>query len=267
MTSREAGLYAGSVMHRRFRPKMHHFKYSVFALLADVDMLPELGRRLRFFSHNRFNLYSLHDKDFGDGGDLREHLDEMARSAVGPGIVKRFVVLCYPRVFGYVFNPLTVYYGLDAGDRVAVAVYEVSNTFGERHSYVMATEPDEGGVIRHVCEKVFHVSPFNRVSGRYAFRTALPGETAAIGIRLDDDNGPLLAAHFAGVRQPMTDRHLLKQFAVTTLLTQKVWLTIRWEALRLWMRGLPVYKKPAPPEAPTSVQKHVRVSTPDDLAA
>lgn len=262
-----AGIYAGSVMHRRFRPKMHHFKYSVFALLADVDTLPELGRRLRFFSHNRFNLFSLHDKDFGSGGDLRPHLDEMAYSAVGHGIVKRFVVLCYPRVLGYVFNPLTVFYGLDAEDRVAVTIYEVSNTFGERHSYVMATEPDNGGVIRHVCEKVFHVSPFNRVSGRYAFRTALPGETAAIGIRLDDEDGPLLAAHFAGVRQPMTDRHLLKQFAVNMFLTHKVWLTIRWEALRLWMRGLPIHRKPVPPATQASVQTRAETPLSDDIAA
>ncbi|MCR9138121.1 MAG: DUF1365 family protein [Alphaproteobacteria bacterium] len=261
------GIYAGSVMHRRFRPKMHHFKYSVFAVLADVDALSKLGGRLWLFSHNRFNLFSMHDKDFGKGDNLRLHLDGMAETAVGAGTVKRFIMLCYPRVLGYVFNPLTVYYGLDAEDEVAVTIYEVSNTFGERHSYVMATSAESGGVIRHNCEKVFHVSPFNRVSGRYMFRTALPGDTAAIGIRLDDDDGPLLAAHFAGSRRPITDRQLLKQFTVNTLLTQKVWLTIRWEALRLWMRALPIYKKPSPPQEPMSVHKLAEKRFPDDIAA
>ncbi len=266
MSDRHEGLYAGSVMHRRIRPKMHHFKYNVFALLADVDTLPDLGRRLRLFSHNRFNLFSMHDADFGDGGDLRSHLDGIAEATVGRGAVDRFLILCYPRVLGYVFNPLTVYYGLDAGGECVVTIYEVSNTFGERHSYAMATEADRGGVIRHGCDKVFHVSPFNRINGRYAFRTALPGETAAIGIRLEDDDGPLMAAHFAGQRRPLTDRQLLGRFAATALMTQKVWLAIRWQALRLWLRRLPVHRKPAPPRSPVSVHT-VANKAPDDLAA
>lgn len=267
MTITDEGLYTGAVMHRRFRPKLHHFKYSVFALMADVDSLTTLGHRLRLFSHNRFNLFSMHDKDFGDGGNLRCHLDQIAKTAVGKGTVNRFLILCYPRMLGYAFNPLTVYYGLDANEKVAVTIYEVSNTFGERHSYAMATDPDTGDVLRHSCDKAFHVSPFNRVSGRYAFRTALPGETAAIGIRLDDDDGPLLAAHFAGTYRPLTDRQLLKQFAVNTFMTRKVWLTIRWEAMRLWMRGLPIYKKPVPPKSSVSVQRNAGKTTPKDLAA
>lgn len=267
MNGRDEGIYAGAVMHRRFRPKLHHFKYSVFALLCDVDALPKLGRRLRLFSHNRFNLFSMHDRDFGDGANLRGHLEAIAEAATGPGIVNRFLILCYPRVLGYAFNPLTVYYGLDTDEKIAVTIYEVSNTFGERHSYAMATDPDNGGVIRHRCDKKFHVSPFNQVSGRYVFRTALPGETAAIGIRLEDGDGPLLAAHFAGSHLPLTDRQLLRQFAVNAFLTQKVWLTIRWEAMRLWLRGLPVYAKPAPPKSSVSVQQSIAKDTPDDLAA
>ncbi len=253
-TGRE-GIFAGSVMHRRLRPHTHHFKYSVFSMFVDIDKLKAHGQRLRLFSHNRFNLFSLHDRDFGDGGDLNDHLDAIAADTVGPGVAKRFLMLCYPRVLGYAFNPLTVYYGLDAQDRTALVIYEVSNTFGERHTYATAEGIDPDGTLRHSCTKVFHVSPFNRLAGRYAFRTKLPDETAAVGIRLDDEDGPLMAAHFAGTFEPLTDSTLLKRFAITAFLTQKVWLGIRWEALRLWLKRLPVVRKPTPPSSAVSVYR------------
>ncbi len=258
------GIFAGSVMHRRLRPSMHHFKYSVFSVFVDIDRLAEHSRRLRLFSHNRFNLFSLHDRDFGDGRNLRAHLDNIAADTIGPDVAKRYLMLCYPRVLGYAFNPLTVYYGLDARDRPVLIIYEVSNTFGERHTYATAEGVDTGGAMRHGCAKVFHVSPFNRVSGRYAFRTKLPDRTAAVGIRLEDEDGPLLAAHFAGVHEPMTDSTLLKRFLVTAFLTQKVWLGFRWEALRLWLKRLPVNRKPEPPSDSVSVH---RIKRDLDMAA
>jgi len=267
VTIAREGIYVGAVMHRRLRPHVHHFRYAVFNVFADVDRLAELATRVRFLSHNRFNLFSLYDRDFGDGGDLRAHLDGIAAASVGSGVVQRFMMLCYPRVLGYVFNPLTVYYGLDRDGQTALCVYEVSNTFGERHTYAIAADPDARGVMRHSCDKAFYVSPFNHVKGRYAFRTMLPGRSAAIGIRLDDNGGPLLAAHFAGIYQPLTDRTLLQQFTVKAFLTHKVWLGIRWEALRLWLRGLPIHRKPAPPEAPVSVTGRTVRSDPEDLAA
>jgi hypothetical protein len=246
---------------------MHSFKYAVFTLYADIDSLPTLNQRLGLFSHNRFNLFSLHDTDFGDGADLRKHLDDIAASVAGPGVVSRFMILCYPRVLGYAFNPLTVYYGLDDNGEAAVVVYEVSNTFGERHTYAMAANTAEDGVMRHECAKVFHVSPFNKVEGRYAFRTALPGESAGVGIRLDDSDGPLLAAHFGGTREQLTDGTLLRRFVTHAFLTQKVWLGIRYEALRLWMKGLSVFRKPVPPNAPISIQPTGKSERTRDLAA
>ncbi len=267
MTATTEGLYAGSVMHRRLRPRRHRFKYTVFTLLADVDRLDQLDRRLRLFSHNRFNLFSIHDGDFGDGGDLRAHLDAIAEQAVGPATVKRFLMLCYPRVLGYVFNPLTVYYGLDADGRTALVIYEVSNTFGERHTYATAQGLQTPDVMRHSCDKVFHVSPFNRVEGRYVFRTRLPDRDAAVGILLEDGDGPLLAAHFSGQREDISDRNLLKQFARTALMTQKVWLGIRWEALRLWLKRLTVHTKPSAPARPVSIYRETGAERMDDLAA
>ena len=267
MTYPDEGIYVGAVMHRRLRPHIHHFKYTVFSVFADIDRLAEFAGRSRFLSHNRFNLFSLHDSDFGDGDNLRAHLDGIAATAVGEGVVHRFMMLCYPRVLGYVFNPLTVYYGLDRNGTPVLCVYEVSNTFGERHSYAVAVDPDAKGVMRHHCEKVFYVSPFNRVEGRYAFRTMLPGRSAATGIRLDDSGGPLIAAHFSGRYQPLTDRTLLRQFLAKAFMTQKVWLGIRWEALLLWLRGLPIQHKPAPPHAKVSFKHRDTPPANEDLAA
>ncbi len=107
------GLYFGTVIHRRVRPVHHKLRYRVFSLLLDCDKLDALAARCRLFSHNRHNLFSLFDRDFGDGGDLCAYLDAIAFRALGHGKVVRFKMLCYPRILGYAFNPLTVYYGLD----------------------------------------------------------------------------------------------------------------------------------------------------------
>ncbi|MFZ2102046.1 MAG: DUF1365 family protein, partial [Oricola sp.] len=126
------GLYIGDVVHTRVRPLHHKLKYCVFAVLFDCDALDTLDRRLRLFSRNRFNLFSLYDRDHGDATAIRAYLDGVASGMGMGGTVKRFMMLCYPRILGYAFNPITVYYGLDAGDRVCLTVYEVNNTFGER---------------------------------------------------------------------------------------------------------------------------------------
>jgi DUF1365 family protein len=257
------GLYVGKVMHRRLRPKAHRLEYRVFSMLADVDRLPQTARKLRLFSHNRFNLFSICDRDHGNGGDLKAHLCAIAEQALGHRGAERFMMLCYPRVLGYVFNPLTVYYGLDGNDRTVVTIYEVSNTFGERHSYALPALADEGGVIRQECDKVLHVSPFNPISGDYVFRTRLPGDAATVGILLRDSQGPLLSAHFSGTRRSLCDRSLAALFCAHGLMTVKVWIAIRYEALKLWAKRLPVYHKPPAPECPLTTSPERR----RDLAA
>lgn len=257
------GLYVGKVMHRRLRPKPHRLEYRVFSLLVDVDRLPAVGRTLRLFSHNRFNLFSVHDSDLGNGDDLQAHLRDVARQALGHQRVERFVMLCYPRVLGYVFNPLTVYYGLDTNGETIVTIYEVSNTFGERHTYALKAEAGSDGTIRQDCEKVFHVSPFNRVSGNYSFRTRRPGATANVGILLNDANGPLIAAHFSGTRRPLQDRVLAGLFLAHGPMTLKVWAAIRYEAVKLWAKRLPIYKKPPAPKTLVTTG----AEEPRDLAA
>ncbi len=252
------GVYVGKVMHRRLRPRPHRLGYRVFSMLVDVKRLPETGRRLRLFSHNRFNLFSIHDRDHGDGRNLNAHLKGVARQALGQQRVERFMMLCYPRILGYVFNPLTVYYGQDASGRTIVTIYEVSNTFGERHTYALRVDAGADGTIRQECEKVFHVSPFNRVSGSYSFRTRLPEATANVGILLNDGDGPLIAAHFSGTHRPLGDGTLARMFFTHGPMTLKVWVAIRYEALKLWAKRLPIHRKPPAPRSmvTTATQQH-----------
>ncbi len=267
MKRNHEGLYPGKVMHRRLRPLVHSFRYSAFNFSMDIDRLDDWSRRLRLFSHNRFNLFSIHDSDHGNGENLKYHLEKIAGDTLGHREICRFVMLCYPRVLGYVFNPLTVYYGLDGEGKPRIVIYEVSNTFGERHTYALAVENNDKDIIRQVAPKNFHVSPFNTVSGQYRFRTRLPGCAASVGILLEDEAGPLLAAHFEGSHKELTDTMLLTLFALNGLMTIKVWLAIHFEAFRLWIRRLPFHAKPAPPRSSVTTSGPTTSRTDMDKAA
>ncbi|HUK61094.1 MAG TPA: DUF1365 domain-containing protein [Stellaceae bacterium] len=249
-----SALYFGTVTHQRLRPVRHELSYRVFSLLVDLDELPDLARRLRLLSHNRFNLFSFHDRDHGARRDrrLRPYVEaQLARAgiALDGGAIR---LLCFPRVLGYVFNPLSIYFchGPDAALRAIL--YEVSNTFGEQHSYLIpVTGP--GGVVSQSCAKEFYVSPFMEMACRYEFRLAAPGEKIAVYIRQSDREGPILHASLAGTRAELSDRALIGAFLSYPLMTLKVIGGIHWEALRLWRKGLKVLPHPAPPTDPVTI--------------
>lgn len=206
--------------------------------LFDLDELEALDRSLRLFGYNRPGLVSFHDKDHGDGsGDLRGWVQgELAMAGLaGPWGALR--VLCMPRVFGYVFNPLSVYFCHDTGGRLRAILYEVNNTFGERHAYAIPVRDPEGPV-RQSCEKAFHVSPFMHMGLRYDFKIAQPDETAGVEISANDREGRVLDARFMGARQPISDRTLLVMLLAYPAMTLKVIVAIHWEALKLWLRGV-----------------------------
>lgn len=242
-------LYEGVVVHKRLRPVRHALRYHVFSLLLDCGKLPEIDRRLRLFSYNRFNVLSLYDRDHGDGSSLPRYLQSIAERSGAK--TERFLMLCYPRMLGYGFNPVTVYFGLNAEGRPVLIVYEVNNTFGERKSYVIPVAPDAAaGTISQTCRKSFYVSPFNAVEGRYSFNLTLPGDEITVGIALGDDDGPLLKAHFRGTRSDLSDLMLLVALLRTGWLSVKVIAAIHFEALRLWLKGLRPTKRPPAPETP-----------------
>ncbi|NWG70868.1 MAG: DUF1365 domain-containing protein [Parvularculaceae bacterium] len=232
----DAALYHGVVAHRRRRPVEHRLAYRVFSLLVDLDRLDAVDRACRWFSRNRFNLFSFFDRDHGDGSaDLVSYTRKMLRTHGFSGS-GRILLLCYPRILGYVFNPLSVYYCHDTDDRLEAVLYEVRNTFGGKHGYLIAA--DGSDVIRQKAAKRFHVSPFIDMAATYHFRLSRPGERLALAIREDDAEGPLLDATFAGRAEAVSDRALLSAFFRYPLMTVKVIAAIHFEAAKLFAKGM-----------------------------
>lgn len=267
MNDARSCLYFGTVLHQRVRPKRHRLRYGVFSLYIDLDELPRLAASLRLFSRDGFNLFGFYGRDHGGGGrvPLRRWVDEtLAEAGIGidGGSVR---LLCYPRVLGYVFNPLSVFYCFDAEGALRALIYEVNNTFGQRHTYVIPVEHAfpgehaEAGPIRQACDKRFYVSPFMPVAGRYQFSVETPGETLGLVINYGDDDGPLLHASFRGERVPLDDRTLLRAAVRYPLMTFKVMAGIHWEAVKLWRKRVPLIDRPPPPAYPVTV---VRASEP-----
>lgn len=232
-----SAIYEGLVTHTRVTPARHSFRYRVFSLLLDIDELDMLSATSRLFARNRAALLSFHDKDHGDGGDLRTWANAQLASA---GIVAEgsLQVLCYPRLFGYVFNPLSVWFCHRADGALAATIYEVHNTFGERHSYVL---PVSGDAIEQECAKDFYVSPFLSYDCRYGFRITPPGDDVLVSIRESEAGHPVLNAAFAGNRKAFTDAALASAFLRHPLMTLKIMAAIHFEAVRLWLKRVPTH--------------------------
>lgn len=244
MTGRSA-IFDGDVVHVRLRPKAHKLRYRVFSLLLDVDEIDGLARRSRLFSRNRFNVVSFHDRDHGagDGVPVAEQARSVFREAGLDGATHRISLLAYPRVLGYVFNPLSVYYGYGAEGELEGVIYEVNNTVGERKSYVVAAGCARDGVYAHGCTKDMYVSPFTPANAAYGFRLTAPGRDLLVGVSLRDGEGAILRTHFRGTGRPFSDRALLSALVRHPMLTLKVVGAIHWEALRLFLKGVPVVRR------------------------
>ncbi|EKV29574.1 Hypothetical protein C882_0396 [Caenispirillum salinarum AK4] len=252
----DGALYTGTVIHRRFTPRAHLLRYRVFSLLADLDALPALDTRLRLFGHNRRAVLSLHDRDHGpgDGTPLRRWVDaELAAAGIDLGDGGRVRLLCYPRLWGYAFNPLSVYWCHRADGSLAAVLHEVNNTFGQRRVYLIpaeATEATEGGAVRQKAAKDFYVSPFMPMSMEYRFTLRPPGAAVTVAIdEHDRDSGEkILHASFTGRARPLTDATIAGAVGRHPLMTAKVVAGIHWEALRLWRKKVPLQPRPPAPD-------------------
>lgn len=246
-------LYGGEVMHARLKPTGHRFSYGVFCLLIDLDRLDEADRASRLFSVGRRNLLSFHEADHGMADadpSLRSHVDRLL-APTGVDIQGgRVLLLCYPRVLGFVFNPISVYFAYDRSGRLAAAIYEVRNTFGQIHTYVCPVESGQlsPAGLRQERDKVFYVSPFMEMAMRYHFRIRPPGEEVTLRILETDQEGPILSAAFSGRRRPLTSWQVLKSCVKIPFMTAKVVAGIHWEALKLWLKGVKLVTRPEPPE-------------------
>jgi DUF1365 family protein len=236
-----AALYFGEVMHARLKPMGHRFSYRVMSLLIDLDRLGVADRQCRLFGVNRAALYSFHEKDHGqrDGSSLRIYAQRQAAERGVDLTGGRVLLLCYPRLLGFTFNPLSAYFCYRADGELALMIYEVRNTFGDIHVYVLPVKPGEfsDAGLRQQQDKLFYVSPFIDMAMRYHFRVSPPAADVKLRILETDSAGPLLAATFHGRRRELTTAQLLRSFFGLPLVTLKIVAAIHWEALRLWIKG------------------------------
>ena len=253
-------LYRGEVLHRRLRPAANAFRYDVFFLKFPLHRLSELSNAV--FSVDRFNLLSFHQADHGDGGDLQGWVRALLQSE-GIGDADGDIWLqCFPRVLGYVFNPVSFWFCHRADGSLRAVVAEVNNTFGERHCYLLDAAQDAtpapaiGNGQLLAARKVFHVSPFCAIEGGYRFRflnattTRLaPGGRARSVARIDyhDTGGDLIHTSIGGTAHAFNARSLLLACVQHPLMTFGVVARIHWQALRLWIKRVPFVRKPALP--------------------
>ena len=249
-----SGLYAGVVSHVRLRPRPHRLRYRIFMLLLDLDELDGLDARLRRFSVGRLALTGFSPRDHLDhtGQDLRGQVETILAEAglEGGGPIR---LLAMPRILGGVFNPLTVWFLHRADGALSAVLYEVRNTFGESHSYLIPAAPGTHEVLSQSIDKGFYVSPFMDMDLTYAFRIRPPGERVAVSIEVSDAEGPVLTAAFAGERSEMTDANLLSAWLKHPMTSLGVLAAIHWEALWMWLKGEPIRERPPPPATPVTL--------------
>ena len=239
-----SSIYNGTVIHKRFKPKEHFFKYSVFSFLIDLSELNHLNKKIKFFSYNKFNLLSFYEKDHGnrDGSSLiawvKKNLDDNNINSVDVKIK----LLCYPRILGYVFNPLSVFYIYDICGKLICILYEVKNTFGEQHTYIFKVDGDKN-LYQHNCSKKFHVSPFIEMNCKYFFRLLKPGEKISVIIDQYQEDEKILFASQDGKRVDFNSKELIKSYIKHPLMTFKIISAIHFEAFKLWLKGIKYVKK------------------------
>jgi len=239
-----SAIYNGQVIHKRFKPKVHNFRYKVFSLLIDLSELEKLDQNVNFFSINKFNLISFYEKDHGerDGSSLKLWVKKnLEKNNIQVNNIK-IKILCYPRIFGFVFNPLSVFYIYNLEDKLISILYEVKNTFGEQHTYIFKVTKDSN-LIQNNCSKKFHVSPFIEMNCNYFFRLLKPGNKISVVIDQYENEDKILYASQDGVRSDFNTKQLVKSYLKHPVMTFKIILAIHFEAFKLWAKGIKFIKK------------------------
>ena len=240
---KSSNIYIGKVVHKRFKPKEHFFKYNVFSLLIDLDELEIINNEIRIFSYNKFNLISFFDKDHGprDGSPVKEWVLKNLETINIFNKNVKIKLLCFPRIFGYVFNPLSIFYIYDDELKLISILYEVKNTFGEQHVYIFKTTNEK--VIQNNCKKKFHVSPFIEMDCEYFFKILNPDNRLSVVIDQFDKEGKIFFASQDGEAIEFNAKNLINSFLSHPLMSFKIILAIHFEAFRLWIKGVKLIKK------------------------
>ena len=237
-------IYTGQVIHKRFKPKEHFFSYKVFSLLIDLSELHLLQSELKLFSYNKFNLLSFYDKDHGprDGTSLISWVkSNLNKKNINTDEIK-IKILCYPRIWGYVFNPLSVFFIYDKSSNLISILYEVKNTFGEQHTYVFKIDKNNQ-LLDHSCSKKFYVSPFIEMNCSYNFKILKPENKLSVVINQNDSSGKILFASQDGSKKDLDNKNLMISYMSHPLMSFKIIGAIHFEALKLWLKGVKLVKK------------------------
>ena len=234
-------IYNGEVTHTRFKPVRHFLKYKTFSLLIDLDEINLLDKSIGIFSHNKFNIFSFYDKDHGDrdGSNLKDWVISNLKKFRIKENITNIKVLCYPRILGYVFNPLSIFYCYEK-DKLVAIFYEVKNTFNEQHTYIFKIKNNEE--IIQKCRKKFYVSPFMDMETFYNFKLLNPNDKLSVFIKQTDADGTILTATQTGDKKEFSFKQLAINFIKYPLMTIKIISSIHYEALLLWKKGA-IYRK------------------------
>ena len=229
-------IYNGIITHHRFKPIKHSLKYKTFSLLLDLDEVESLTKKISIFSLNKFNIFSFYNKDHGarDGSSLKQWVLENIKKFNINSNITQIKLLCYPRIFGYVFNPLSIFYCYEE-NRLKVIFYEVKNTFNEQHTYIFKIKNNEN--IEQKCKKKFYVSPFMDMETYYNFKLINPNEKLSVFIKQTDKKDIILTATQTGDKKEFTFKQLIFNFIKYPFMTIKIITSIHYEALLLWKKG------------------------------
>ena len=239
-------LIVSSIVHKRYGEIEHFFKYKVLALFLDLDEVEDIKKKSKTFSINAFNLFSFNEKDHGyrDERSINEYITQTLKKYNINYDKLKIKILCFPRIFGYVFNPLSVLYCYDENKLIAI-FYEVKNTSNEQHTYVFANGGNKyKNSLKHECNKDFYVSPFIGMTGRYLFTNKLTRDHINIVIDLyNNNNQKILMASQSGKFIDFKASKLLKYNLLNPFLGFKIIISILFEAIRIVLKGGKYYAR------------------------
>tara|TARA_B100000029_G_scaffold494019_1_gene557201 strand:- start:160 stop:966 length:807 start_codon:yes stop_codon:yes gene_type:complete len=235
-----SNLFSSTVVHQRFMPFSNRFEYNVLSMLIDYDEIENLSKNLLFFSYNKFNLFSFNEKDHGyrDGKILKKYINYFLIKNKIKFKNLKIKILCFPRILGYVFNPLSVIYCFDNDELIAI-FYEVKNTPNEQHTYIFGSNKGiKKSILKHRCKKFFYVSPFIHMNCSYKFTNTIPKENIAIFIEVVDNlNKKILFASQVGKKIKFNSFSLIKHFLKNPLIIYKVIFLIIYQSIVIVMKG------------------------------
>ena len=248
----DTSLLEASVFHKRHFPREHSFVHKVFFVILNLKDF-ESPNKKRFFSLNKFNIFSLYFGDYGFDKKIipRDYINQtLAEFSIDPDQITNVSLITMPRFLGFVFNPISFWMCFNHKDELVAILAEVNNTFGERHGYLCFNKDLEPITKSNIItrDKIFHVSPFCQVKGSYDFSFSVENKNINIVINYKQDEKMLISTSIQGNITKFSDKNLLKCLFSYPLFTLKVILLIHYHALRLWIKKVPFFKKPQKPE-------------------